>query len=356
MNQAPWRDTSQFGRFRLYRVMRLFFVIAAIGCGDNKPAPVPPLPACDYNEQTHDIVNGQPTLIEMTGLAQPTVTLCGQVDPGATTVVDFDRLQFVAPPGNYNLRLWAPDAPAGVQLEAFVWELDYNFHGWAAVTNGFGHGIVDDIRETVTLEVWFEAHSTAPIAAPFEYRVQMSPVDLATIAPDPGDDADYVEQADGADSQGNDVMTYAWPPQYGLTSATTDAPEETGLVVSAGDVVIIEGIAGLHSKTDLYYEHDTYAFDTSDDVRELHARLLYDDVPDPMADKLDMDMFILEPSADGMSLRALGSAQDSTTQGPDPMTAAVAPETRLWLTVANWVRETSTQTMPRPYRVVLYAL
>jgi hypothetical protein len=349
----------------------ILVILSITGCGDDDrpggdPDALAPLvdaasdarsdapPGCDYGEQDDERNGG---FVEPTGLTLPErMTICGRIDPRAPTsgVIDLDNFGFrVAPSGDYAIRLVAPGADRVRELRVELWGIPDGFYGWAGSSGGRAFGLLwfDLVHEDIPMALRVYGFDDTELAEPIDYQIEIAPIDLSSFCVDPGGVADVTEAADGVDSTGNDMLTYNWPPMYGLTASGTDLPEETGLVLAAGQTATIEGVAGLHDLTDLYRDRDTFAFEAAADVGEVRVRLVWDDAAGT-ADDADIDAFMFRPDVDpGVVPQPLGSAQNSSLADDDLMAAAVLPGARH----LAMVPASSAAGVVKPYRLVLCA-
>ena len=170
--------------------------------------------------------------------------------------------------------------------------------------------------------------SSSPISRPRVARI-------STAMP-----ADYTEANDGASNNGNDVVLidFSKNPSFSLTSATTDAPEPTGLTVdSSKSSHLVGSSASVAAGTDKYLDRDTYAIMTGASTNELSIRLNWP------GSTSDLDYVVVPGQHDHRGERRCNAHRDHEDEFA---TFAVKPSTSYWVWVGAYKGSTG---MPVAY-------
>lgn len=185
------------------------------------------------------------------------------------------------------------------------------------------------------------AAAPAP-AAPVPYTVRLRSGDLGDCAA--GAVTTYVETE--ATVRANDTVSVDWfaYPRLAATAAT-DAPEVTGITLSAGATAVVEGTSGATTPaSDTYLDRDAYAFTAGPDTHEVRVLLEY------AAADVNLDVFVLEAEAG----KLVGTGVE-VGDSPERAAIPVEPGKTYWLWIGARDERSigGDKTLPARYRATL---
>jgi hypothetical protein len=304
-------------------------------------------PGCDYVEladPTNDltITNGVP---EQTGLTfTQSTTICGKLDRGHfdATAMDLDS-------DSYTLAIAARSqllvsfAGAGTEVLASI-DVQVLDATLAVVDHGAflgSHAGFSTTLDPGTYTFAVFAKNATDLAASLDYKLRIVADVPETRCARVTGAAAYTEAADGALSDGNDMVEvrYLDAPHRALTAATSDAPEPSGIVTSAGTNVRIAGTSAAVNAPDEFHDRDTYLV-TTGAHDQLAVRV------DWAGTAADLDFLVFPEN----NSEEIASGTAVAKQAPEQATFPVLPNTRYWLWVGAY--DTSSNAAV-PYDVTL---
>ena len=303
-----------------------------------------PVAVCSYtesNDSGNDVVGGGAA--EATNLtfseSGGEIVLCGRIDPAnavAGAIADADFFDF-AVSGNeddqipFRITLSSPqgDSLAGFGLQlsflpdgadpVTVTSASYE-DGYALATNSF---FIPGTFQFLVL-----AGDDPLPAAPIDYEIRISKApacDADTNAPG------FTEADEAPDHRANDLVSLSFVADEPLSlTAAEDAPETTGMTLTAGTNVHIAGSSADVEAEDSYLDRDTYLVTTDAQVNELDIRLSW---PDGDAD-LDLMAFLEDAVDIDLELSGFGGLMEGTED--EFITVRVPPESNLWVWAATF--------------------
>ncbi len=300
-------------------------------------ADAPVSDTCDYLE-VHDDTNAataETTDLTVGGAGSAGKTICGQVDHGhyADGVVDLATYAVTVPAGGADLVIRI----AG-QGASDLGQLRVELHDAAGGGYGYGifvvdHGVMNTHVAAGSYVIAVDAHDAADVDGPIPYHVTIDADIPAARCPRIGAAASHVE-TDESPAQppdtADDVVFIAGGVES-LTPSTTDAPDDSHVVVTSGMSYRITGTSADVNVAppggDDYHDRDTYLISTGADTNELQIRL------DWVGPTNDLDFFLF-PELQGDGTPAdIGAG--ATTHVEELQTIAVAPSSRYWLWVGG---------------------
>jgi len=278
---------------------------------------------CDYVEKddlSNDVDENDEATPEDTDLllTRP-ITICGRLDPGHFDgdAADIDRFVFHQTPNFqdliFRLRTEGPTGSGDVGMQfSYTWS---EVVGGKAVISQ--EAIGQDLRVAVAA---LDEAVDEPIV--YRLRIDFDAPDVrcpkVTAAPS------YVEAADGANNDGNDVFVND-DVAFSFTASTADAPESTQLSIASGSAHRLSGVAADVPLSGNYFDADTYAIHTGPTTDQLTIRL------DWAGGTADFDYLLAREGSE--RLQAGGTDTDSSREFH---TFSVAPDTTYWLWVAPY--------------------
>jgi hypothetical protein len=299
---------------------------------------------CDYTE--HDDVDNAATA-ETTALTVGGAprTICGAIDRGHLSgdVVDDDVYAIAVAAGGADLVVRLDGAGAAYLTEVLVEIQDAagNGHGYGVYV--VDHGVMTTHLAAGTYSVVVEARHVAEIETTVPYHVTIAADVPSMHCPKITAAANHVEADDGKDFAAND-MIYIVGGAETLTPSATDAPDDTGLVVTSE---MSYRITGSSAKVDVappdgddYNDRDTFLISTGADTNELDLRLDWTGATN------DLDFFLFPEVVGNTTPLDIGGGATSTFG--EVQTIAVAPSSRYWLWVGGF---DSSKALPTTYDV-----
>jgi hypothetical protein len=182
-----------------------------------------------------------------------------------------------------------------------------------------------------------------------DYKVRLVPATPATWCPKITAAADYTEAHDGANSDGNDVITYKPYPGAMITptALATDAPEPTGITLNPGDARRLTGINAAVPPVvpSGWSDPDTYEITTGPSTTELTWRLNW------AATNANLDVSIYPEATLATQPTFISSGFQSLSHEAETDVTAVLPNTKYLVWVAAGL--TPAVTMAVPYDISL---
>lgn len=308
---------------------------------DAAPTPdAPPSAACDAtgdytegNEAGNDPFSaGAAETSGQTSTLADTYSVAGCIDPGQANAnyTDFDAFIFTVggtDPVWVTLDLTSPEGAAADGTEVWISaDTAMPDSALASATFADGTAILPPTRLAPGEYALAVLNADTTLSSAFGYVINFSAVTCTSLA---GGTADHVEANDGAESRGNDVATMDLTGDALVldpTADANDAPEATGLTLTAGMSYLITGNTADVAALDSYLDRDTFAFSTGADVDRAAVLLEWTDNTAP--DDMDMD-WLLFPADDVSPTSAQFGwfiAVEDEAGG-----ALVAPESDYWL-------------------------
>jgi hypothetical protein len=176
----------------------------------------------------------------------------------------------------------------------------------------------------------FALHTSTP-ELDVAYRLEVIAENLADRCVRLTGGAAYTEAADGAGHTGNDVIEVRWggDPSRTLTKTTSDAPEATGVVVSAAMSYKLAGALGASNVADDYGDRDTYEILTGGQANQLDVRVTW------AGNAADLDVLLFNEVI-GETPFDLAAAATVSNTSPELLTTAVLPSTTYWLWIGAY--------------------
>jgi hypothetical protein len=296
----------------------------------------------DCHAEMDDARNG--TTSEATGavFAGQRIAVCGNVDVDSPSgdLVDRDLYQVtVSPMAPVVVRLTAPLADEVDRLDLIV--LDANGPRSVATTRA-GNAVTTLLLPQGEYTLGVEAHSAAATTS-FPYKLEMLADNPAMRCPAMAGGTIYMERDESAmGHRANDVVDVRQQPPILATqptSDTSDAPDATGVAVTAGNRFAITGTsANVTTTGDEYRDRDTFAFYTGATTNQLDLRVVW------TGGIADLDMLVFEA---GKPTDPMGTPTAALI-GEEVVVTAVEPQTQYWLWVGGSRRSTS---LPANYTV-----
>jgi hypothetical protein len=274
---------------------------------------------CDHDE-TDETGNGN---APETGAAYAgtALTLCGRVDPGQDTGDDLDTDRYtieVAAEVDVLVRTTAP-------LASRVGTLEVALVGAGGSRVFVDHGVFSAHLTAGSYELAVVAREETARTEAFAYRIEIAPDAPDARCPVPARAPDHVEIDEASKGhRGNDMVEVrrSGAPLRAITAAA-DAPDATGLVLSASDVATVTGTsAAIASAGDGYHDRDTFLVATGARTNQLELRLGWT----PTAD-LDVLVFPAGSVGDIAGAATVGAGTGEV------MITAVAPSSAYWVWV-----------------------
>jgi hypothetical protein len=293
-------------------------------------APIDAPPSdCDYTEQsdaTNDDTTDPPGSPEQTGITIGARTVvCGKFEHthfDGDITADVDSYVFTVP-SETDVLVRVHGAGAEVIEYAGV-----DVYGGPSFSTTIGsatfygdHGVVAVHLPAGTYELAAFALSSAPLTSTVAYKLEITTDTPATRCPEIMTGG-FAEANDGANNNGNDVVTIPSGAPPALTASTADMPEPTGITLDVGNTRVTGSVADV-ATTDHYEDKDTFAFSTGASTNELAVRLTW---PGSGA---NLDFLLFEANDPSPVFRAIAMS----TTGPELRTHAVKPNTNYWLLV-----------------------
>lgn len=271
-----------------------------------------------------------------------TVTIAGSIASGGgnPSWADSDAYAFIVSTAT-AVQAELLFAPTGSVWSVSIHRADRSIVAWWGMTTE-GRALTQP--KTLAPGAYFVHVAAAPPApaAPAPYKVRLRSGDLGDCAA--GTTATYVETE--ATVRANDMVSVDWfsYPRLAATAAT-DAPEATGVTLSAGASAVIEGSSGATTPVgDTYLDRDAFSFTTGPDTHEVRVLLEY------TAADVNLDVFVF--AADAGKLVGTG-----IEVGGSPERAAIAVEPNktywLWIGARDERAIGGDKALPAPYRATL---
>jgi len=310
---------------------------------NTQSSPVPLL-ACDYTEQadaTNDYLASSGYSLEQSGVmfAGTTRTICGTINNGHFDnyfdSVDVDNYGVdLAQDGDVQVTITG-DAGAISSVGVYAYRPDT---GFSLGSYFYGdHGVFTAHMLAGHYEFSVEAYDVQDATVEVPYKVQITVDHPFQRCARVTHAADYVEQGDGVDAIGNDMVDVD-NGQYPRATRTGggDAPEIADMMMQAPGKYRIYGDSSARTALGSYFDRDTYAITVGPDTNQMSVRLNWGS-PDA-----DFDFYVFQPD----STVAISQAV-TTKQGEDEYaTFPVIPGHQYWL----WVgASTSSSAMPADY-------
>jgi hypothetical protein len=325
--------------------------VVALGCGGDDSGVDPPGDAQAQDASPGDASDGDcyreqddggnAVTAEPTGLVRGVgaVAVCGtiSIDHPSVGVLDVDRYQLaVATAGPATLRVSAPGAGTISRLEVVI-EAAAGVVSRTRVLGGIGLTAVNLPIGAHTISITATGTTGSPVA----YRITLVDDDPSARCPLLPVPLDYREADEaGAGHRANDVVAVELGP---LVTAPTpmagDAPEATGLAISAGGRALLAGLsADVAPAGDDYHDRDTFSIYTGQTTNLLELRAAWTGAAD-----LDVLVFEADMASDPLGLPV------STVTGELAVTA-VRPSTRYWIWIGGAKRSAA---LPADYTLAL---
>ncbi|HUQ01138.1 MAG TPA: hypothetical protein VM261_01525 [Kofleriaceae bacterium] len=296
----------------------------------------------DCHPESDDSRNG--TTSEPTGavFAGQRIAVCGNVDVDQPSgdVVDRDLYQVtVAPNAPVVVRLTAPLGGEVDRLDLIVRDAS----GPRSIARvRAGNAVTALLLQQGEYTLGVEAHDAQAVTS-FPYRIEMFADNPAMRCPPMTGGTIHAETNESAvGHRANDVIDVRQQPPVlvaSATSDTSDAPDATGVAVTAGSRFAITGTsAGVVSTGDEYRDRDTYALYTGATTNQLDIRVVW------TGGIADLDVLVFE---DGKPTDPMGTPSAALI-GEEIVVTAVAPQSQYWLWVGGSKRSTS---LPVDYTV-----
>lgn len=348
----------------------VFVALALSACGDDGAATppdattsdAPPVATicqgvgADVHVETDDIGNGVGEPTNKTLTAEAPIRICGRIEQReAGMELDGDTYFFTLPVASrVRIDISAPGADAAEALFALLFgEATASEEGRRATGSVHGGRITmvapncaDNVPECAaqTLAPGEYRLNIAPFSftntqptMPFEYRVTITIFDADAACAMPAT-VTYREMRDTAPAHDqNDVMLLG-TQEGSPTPNTADAPEATGLALTAGIQARLAGVAGL--RADALKDRDTYAITTGPTTTALDIRVAW------AGDTDDLDLDVYE----GVGIENL-AARGWSVANPEYFATAVKPSTEYLL----FVRRYGSGTAELPYDIAVCA-
>lgn len=296
----------------------------------------------DCHPEADDSRNG--TTAEPTGavFGGQRIAVCGNVDVDAPQgdLVDLDLYQVtVAPTAPVVVRLSAPLGDAVDRIDLIV--RDANGPRSVARLRA-GNAVTVLLLQQGEYTLGVEARSAAA-ATSFPYKIEMYADNPAMRCPPmPGGTihAEVDESASG--NRANDVIEVRQQPPILATQPTSDgsdAPDASGVAVTAGNRFAITGSSANVSTTpDDYRDRDTFSFYTGATTNQVDLRVVW------TGGIADLDVLVFEA---GKPTDPMGTPSAALI-GEEIVVTSVEPQSEYWLWVGGSRRSTS---LPVSYTV-----
>lgn len=330
----------------------LLALALTVGCGgDDNPAVVDGATApdagsdgapADCHAEADDNRNG--TSSEPTGavFGGQRIAVCGNVDVDQPSgdLVDLDLYQVtVSPAAPVVVRLTAPLGGVVERLDLIVRDAS----GPRSVARlRAGNAVTALLLQQGEYTLGVEARDAAAVTS-FPYRIEMYADNPAARCPPMAGGTIHAERDEStAGHRANDVIEVRQQPPLLAAMATsdgTDAPDATGVAVTAGNRFAITGSsAGVTTAGDEYRDRDTYSLYTGATTNQLDIRVVW---TGGIAD-LDVLVFGENKPSDPMG------TPSAALIGEEVVVTAVEPQSPYWLWVGGSRRSTS---LPVSYTV-----
>jgi hypothetical protein len=325
-------------------------VVAGCGGGDNQQLVdgAPALDAggdgapVDCHPEQDDNRNG--TMSEPTGavFGGERIAVCGNIDVDhpAGNLVDLDLYQVtIAPGAPVVVRLTAPLGGEVERLNLIV--RDANGPRSVARLRA-GNAVTALLLPQGEYTLGVEARDAQAVTS-FPYRIEMYADNPAARCPPMAGGTIHVEDDESASGhRANDVIDVRQQPPILAASATSDgsdAPDQTGQAVTAGNRFAVTGSsANVTSTGDEYRDRDTFSFYTGATTNQLDVRVVW------TGGIADLDVLVFEA---GKPDDPMGTPSAALI-GEEVVVTAVAPQSEYWLWVGGSRRSTS---LPASYMV-----
>jgi hypothetical protein len=322
------------------------------GSGSGSGSAIQPL-SCDYTEQddtTNDFYEDSPG-VEATGLtfAGSQQVICGTVNNGhydaGYGTVDVDNYGFtVLQSANALITLRATAANMNMisSVGFFAVRLDDNGDVVQTIGGYFSgdHGAMSGVLINGNWQIDVEAYDNQDAPISVDYQLAISPDYPAQRCASLFTNPVYVEAHDGADSTGNDVLSYTDGDYDPAMIGNASAAEPTGMSMTGGTRYLVTGVsADVVGDGDSYLDRDTYLVTTDATTNQLSFRIA------ASSGNAVLDYFVF-PVGSTYPLTETSYATQTMA------TLAVQPSSSYWV----WVgAESGATSLPSDYGVTLCA-
>jgi hypothetical protein len=332
-----------------------------IDCGDSDCTATPAC-SCSPTGGFTEAADATNDLYETGGAAETTgltfdpagttaITIGGCIDPAQVTanVADADFYEFnVSAAGLVRVVLQTTQVPAS-DLHVILYDPGTGNPLDIGSTTTLDDAVIVGFDMPVAAALWLAVVQDLPAGTTtYTYTVTITqyPHTCVPLTGTP----DFTEAGDGGTHRDNDMATVVWSPAFAIdpTTATTDAPESSGITTAAGTDYLITGVsANVTSPGDEYYDRDTYEFTTGATTNEVAIFVSWADT-----NNTDLDV-ILFPANDFTEANIVGGGTTIGTTDDEVIRALVQPNTTYWLWVGTYTD--AGVTLPVNYDVTICA-